>query len=164
MFLNSYFENIWPRLLVMSIRNIRLCSREKVILSTWTQRFKVSEVFLMNSFYFLQWITYMLCPHRWRSYDLFFLPPWAAAGIGVHFNRVAPSTRNLYSGRFTNWATASNIYCKWNKVDEFLRKPWNWSFTKVHPAMISVTTPHKIRFQTRVVKLGRLFSEQNGHL
>ena len=146
----------------MSIRNIRLCSREKV--STWTQRFNVSEVFLMNSFYFFQWITYMLCPHRWRSYDLVFLPPCAAAGIGVHVNRVAPSTRNLYSGRFTNWATPSKIYCKWSKIDDFLRKPWNWSFTKVHPAMISVKTPHKIRFQTRVVKLGRPFSEQNGHL
>ena len=32
----------------------------------------------------------------------FFLPPYAAAGIRTHISRVAPSTRDLYSGRYTN--------------------------------------------------------------
>ena len=40
-----------------------------------------------------------ILPHRWRCEDLFFWPPYAAAGIRTHISRICTKMRYLKSGQ-----------------------------------------------------------------
>ena len=50
---------------------------------------------------------FYVSPHKWSGKD--FPTTFPAARIQTHVRRVPPSTRDLYSGRYTDWATDEEV-------------------------------------------------------